>query len=101
MEYEGDRLIVEVTDTGIGMDEEELEKCLQPFWQANASLARDTSGTGLGLTLVQSLTAMHQAEFSIESEKGKGTTARITFPAARVLKSAAKKEDVLKTETPQ
>ena len=103
MEYEGARMMLEVTDTGIGMDAEELEKCIQPFWQANSDLARDTSGTGLGLTLVQSLVKMHEAEFEIESEKGKGTTARIIFPENRVLKSAARKEDALKEfdETPE
>lgn len=88
-DYTG-RLMLEVIDSGIGMTEEELEKAPQAFWQANADdLARDTSGTGLGLTLVQSLAKMHDAVLELESVKGRGTNARIVFPQKRVLKSAA------------
>lgn len=90
-DYTG-RMILEVIDSGIGMTPEELEKATQPFWQANADLARDTSGTGLGLTLVQSLAKMHGASLEIESIKAQGTTARILFPAARVLKKRDQEE---------
>ena len=85
-------MILDVIDTGIGMTAEEIEKATQPFWQANAdNLARETDGTGLGLTLVQSLTKMHQAELKLESEKGAGTIARVIFPKERIIVSAAKK----------
>ena len=82
-------LVIEVVDNGIGMSREEVDKAVQPFWQANSSLARDTSGTGLGLTLVKSLAGLHDAKLELESEKGKGTIARLIFPESRILRSAA------------
>jgi PAS domain S-box-containing protein len=89
--HNSNKLVLEVIDSGIGMSEEDLEKAMQPFWQANSSLARDTSGTGLGLTLVQSLARLHGANLQMESEKGKGTTVRLLFPEERILKSASDK----------
>lgn len=88
--HSNQKMMIEIIDTGIGMTAEELEKAMQPFWQANCSLARDTSGTGLGLTLVQSLARLHGANMQLESEKGKGTTARLIFPEERILKYAPK-----------
>lgn len=89
--HNSNKLVLEVIDSGIGMTAEELEKAMQPFWQANSSLARDTSGTGLGLTLVQSLARLHGANLQMESEKDKGTTVRLLFPEERILKSARHK----------
>ncbi len=82
-----DNLVFEITDTGVGMSAEELEQALQPFGQVNTDLDRDTSGTGLGLTIVQSLVALHDAEFKLISQKNIGTTARITFPPNRLLQN--------------
>lgn len=85
-------MVVQVIDTGIGMSPENVKKAIQPFWQENSSLARDISGTGLGLTLVQSLTGLHGARLELTSEKGKGTTASVTFPKERIIP---------KTQSPQ
>ncbi|MBI2253455.1 MAG: MASE1 domain-containing protein [Proteobacteria bacterium] len=73
--------IVEVTDTGIGMSEAELEQVLQPFGQAGSSRQRE-SGTGLGLNIVVRLAEMHGGRFSITSAPAKGTTVRVSFPVA-------------------
>ena len=81
-------LTVDVIDSGIGMNEEELAKATQPFWQANSSLARDISGTGLGLTLVRSLAGLHGAKLTLDSQPEKGTTARIVFPKERIVQYA-------------
>ncbi len=78
-------LQVSVSDTGIGLDEHEIKKALSPFGQLNNELSRSTSGTGLGLTLVDSLMRLHGGEFRLISQKGIGTTATIVFPAKRVL----------------
>jgi len=87
MEHNG-RLRLSVTDTGIGMDEDEIEKALSPFGQLETGHNRTASGTGLGLTLVESLTKLHGGELEIFSQKGIGTTATIIFPARRVVASA-------------
>ena len=77
------QLLISVTDTGIGLDEGEIQKALSPFGQVNSSLNRSGSGTGLGLTLVDSLIKLHGGRFELFSQKGVGTTATIIFPAKR------------------
>jgi PAS domain S-box-containing protein len=75
---------ISVTDTGIGLDEAEIEKALSPFGQIETSLNRTGSGAGLGLTLVDSLMKLHGGKLELFSQKGIGTTATIIFPARRV-----------------
>jgi two-component system cell cycle sensor histidine kinase PleC len=75
---------VSVTDTGIGLTKEEIEKAFMPFGQVNTALNRSGSGTGLGLTLVSSLVKLHGGELDLVSQKGIGTTATLVFPAKRV-----------------
>ncbi len=76
---------ISVADTGIGMSQEDLAKALQPFGQVQSSLARSYEGTGLGLPLVSSFMDMHGGRLEIDSVPGKGTTATVVFPAARVV----------------
>ncbi len=71
-----------VADQGIGMTEEEARRALQPFQQIDTSLARRFEGTGLGLTLTQSLVRLHGGRISIESAPGAGTTVTVHLPAA-------------------
>jgi signal transduction histidine kinase len=75
---------ISVTDTGIGLDESEIEKALSPFGQIETSLNRTGSGAGLGLTLVDSLMKLHGGKLELFSQKGIGTTATLIFPARRV-----------------
>ena len=79
---------ISITDTGIGLSDDEIEKALSPFGQINTSLNKSESGTGLGLTLVQSLMALHGGTFELFSQKGIGTTATLIFPAKRVSQPA-------------
>jgi len=67
---------VEVTDTGIGMNEETRRRCIEPFFTTKGE-----RGTGLGLAMVYGMIQRHSAEFDIESDVGKGSTMRIMFPA--------------------
>lgn len=89
------RLRLSITDTGIGMNEYEKEKALSPFGQVEGNLNRDNSGTGLGLTLVQSLMGLHEGELELFSQKGLGTTATLIFPATRVVLPQTQAEAVL------
>jgi signal transduction histidine kinase len=77
-------LRLSVSDTGVGLDEEEIEKALSRFGQVDSTLHRSTSGAGLGLTLINSLINLHGGSFELFSQKGIGTTATIVFPARRV-----------------
>lgn len=68
-------LQVEVSDTGIGMDDDTRRRCLEPFFTTKGE-----RGTGLGLAMVYGIARRHNAEIEIESVLGKGTTVRFIFP---------------------
>lgn len=88
------RIILSITDTGIGLDEQEIEKALSPFGQLHNDLNRENSGTGLGLTLSKSLTELHGGELELFSQKGIGTTVTVIFPAGRVCAPKENPSDV-------
>jgi signal transduction histidine kinase len=73
-----------VSDTGIGLSEDEIAKAMAPFAQIDTDLDRDNSGAGLGLTIVNSLMALHGGRLEMFSQKGLGTTASVVFPASRL-----------------
>jgi Histidine kinase-, DNA gyrase B-, and HSP90-like ATPase len=70
-----------ISDTGIGMTPEQLEKLFQAFAQAEASTARDFGGTGLGLAITRHFCRMLGGEVSAESVPGQGSTFRMLLPA--------------------
>ncbi len=78
----GTNLTIEVSDNGIGMDAADLERIGRPFTQVQNELTRQYEGTGLGLSLVKGLVALHGGAMSIESAPGRGTSVRITLPDA-------------------
>jgi two-component system cell cycle sensor histidine kinase PleC len=82
---DADVLEIAVTDTGIGMNESEINIALSPFGQIDSSLARQHQGTGLGLPLCKSLLELHGAELIVTSKPGEGTKIVVRFPAARVI----------------
>jgi len=75
---------ITVTDTGVGIPEKALMRLGQPFEQVEGEHVKKKEGTGLGLSLVKALTAMHGGEAVIESTLGVGTTVRIRLPYAVV-----------------
>jgi PAS domain S-box-containing protein len=66
---------IEVTDTGIGMDEETRRRCLEPFFTTKGE-----RGSGLGLAMVYGAMQRHNADIEMESAVGQGTTVRLRFP---------------------
>jgi signal transduction histidine kinase/ActR/RegA family two-component response regulator len=70
------RVLIEVTDTGVGMDEDTRRRCLEPFYTTKGE-----RGTGLGLAMVYGMVQRHSAELEIDSVPGEGTTVRLNFPA--------------------
>ena len=79
----GDLEIV-VSDNGIGIAAEDLQNITKPFFQANAELARQHDGVGLGLAIVSGCARAHGGEFIVESVPRVGTKARVIFPKSRV-----------------
>jgi signal transduction histidine kinase/DNA-binding response OmpR family regulator len=69
-----------VWDTGIGISPEDMERLFQSFVQVDSSLARQHSGTGLGLVLVRRMVELHDGTVSVESEVGQGSRFTISLP---------------------
>ncbi len=67
-------LVVEVVDSGVGMDEQTRRRCLEPFYTTKGE-----RGTGLGLAMVYGVVQRHSADLEIESTPGQGTTVRLSF----------------------
>jgi two-component system, NtrC family, nitrogen regulation sensor histidine kinase NtrY len=69
-----DHVIVEVSDTGVGLTPEESERLFTPYYTTKRH------GTGLGLAIAQSVIADHHGTITVDSTPGKGTTFRIELP---------------------
>jgi signal transduction histidine kinase/DNA-binding response OmpR family regulator len=72
-----DQVFVEVSDTGVGMDDDTRRRCIEPFYTTKGE-----HGTGLGLAMVYGMTQRNGGRLEIESAVGKGTTVRLVFPVA-------------------
>ncbi len=77
---EAQGVVLEVVDTGIGMNEEALLRVFRPFIQADSSTTRAYGGTGLGLALVTRFVDLLGGEVQVESREGAGSTFRIVLP---------------------
>jgi CheY-like chemotaxis protein/anti-sigma regulatory factor (Ser/Thr protein kinase) len=77
---EGDRLLLTVRDTGVGIAAEELPRLFERFHRVAGSAARTREGTGLGLALVHELSALHGGTVSVESAPGAGSTFTVALP---------------------
>jgi signal transduction histidine kinase len=76
-----DRLVMTVSDTGIGISAENLAKLFKDFNQAEASTASKYGGTGLGLALSRRLCELMGGGIDVASEVGRGTTFTVRVPA--------------------
>lgn len=85
------RPFVSVSDTGIGIAPENLEKVFNRFYRVDAGRSRETGGTGLGLAIVKHAARMHDARVQIESALGEGTTIAVTFHSLDELSGAAQR----------
>nr|WP_223186310.1 HAMP domain-containing sensor histidine kinase [Streptomyces sp. CBMA29] len=77
---EGDRVVIEVADTGTGIDAADLPHVFDRFWRADKSRSRRTGGSGLGLAIVRHLTEAHGGTVSASSVPGQGTVFAVTLP---------------------
>ncbi len=74
-------VVLEVSDTGIGIPPEQLGKIFQRFYQVDGSSKRRFGGVGLGLALVKEIVESHEGTVDVTSAEGEGTTFRIALPA--------------------
>ncbi|HNU92354.1 MAG TPA: ATP-binding protein [Spirochaetota bacterium] len=77
---EGAMLVVEVSDTGIGIKREHLSFIFEKFSQVNSDLNRDTQGTGLGLTISRMIAEAHGGRIGVRSVYGEGSTFTVSLP---------------------
>ena len=78
----GPEVVLEVTDTGIGIPAESLPRIFERFYRVDKGRARDEGGTGLGLAIVKHVAQAHGGQVDVESRIGKGTTFRVRLPVA-------------------
>ncbi len=89
---QGETIVIDVRDTGIGMSSEDVTIALTPFGQVDNRLARRYEGTGLGLPLAKELIELHHGTLIINSEPGRGTTISVILPKleqAQAIEAAA------------
>ena len=86
---EGSGALLTVTDSGVGMDEQQIERCFDLYYSTKKA------GTGLGLPTVRRIVELHGGEIEVQSEEGRGTRFRVWVP---VLQEIARSERVVDAE---
>lgn len=77
---EGERAVIRVADTGIGIPADALEKIFLPFYQVDSSLARQHAGSGLGLAIARHVVEAHGGQLTVRSALGLGSVFTAVFP---------------------
>ena len=72
--------VLEISDTGVGIPEEDVPHVFDRFYRVDKARSRDTGGTGLGLSIVQQIIRLHAGSVTVQSEQGKGTTFIVQLP---------------------
>lgn len=80
IKFDGAQASVSVSDTGIGIPEEALDKIFTRFYQYDGSSTRKYGGTGIGLAIAQDIMRLHGSRITVTSEVGKGTTFNFVLP---------------------
>jgi signal transduction histidine kinase len=80
VERQGETLVYRVSDTGVGIPQDQLESIFAEFQQADPTITREFGGTGLGLSITKKFVEMHGGRIWVESELGKGSTFFFSIP---------------------
>ena len=75
--------VISVSDSGIGIPGDQLNKMFDRFYQVDSSQTRGYEGSGLGLALAKDLVELHHGKISVNSKEGKGTTFTVTLPLGK------------------
>jgi len=81
-EVKKDQLVVEVSDTGIGVSEEDVRRIFEKFYRAGDQRVEKIPGSGLGLAIAREVIRLHGGDITVESEQGKGSRFTLTLPVA-------------------
>jgi len=82
--HEGERALIEISDTGIGIAPEDQVRIFERFYRVDKSRSTSTGGTGLGLAIAKRVVESHGGRIHVHSDPGEGTTFRITLPLDHV-----------------
>jgi len=76
----GDSVQIDISDTGIGIPSEEVDKVFEEFFRASNAKSSEKDGTGLGLSIVKQIVDRHKGKISVKSQLGQGTTFTVILP---------------------
>jgi signal transduction histidine kinase len=89
LHVEGDRAVVEVSDSGIGIPEAEVARLFERFFRASTAVDREIQGSGLGLSVAKTIVEAHGGTIGCTSAERKGSVFRVTLPLAQRHSAAA------------
>lgn len=92
---EGDRVLFTVSDHGMGIGSQHLDRIFERFYRVDRARSRDTGGVGLGLAIVRHVAANHGGEVKVTSQEGEGSTFTLSIPVASGLVSVRQSDDVM------
>ncbi len=95
---EGEEILVNVTDTGMGISKENIKKLFTKFFQVDTAARRKHGGTGLGLAICEGIVQGHKGKMWVESELGKGATFFFTLP---ILQGKTEVKEKKQAESPE
>jgi signal transduction histidine kinase len=78
--FEDHKLFMEISDTGIGIEKDDLDRLFDEFYRVDNEINQNVKGTGLGLSLAKKIVEAHGGEIWATSEVGHGTTFHFTLP---------------------
>jgi len=97
----GDSVLVEVSDTGMGIPEEELSRLFERFFRSQAALDRRVPGTGLGLYISREIVEAHDGRIDVSSVVGEGTVVRVALPVGSSVAATLDAEAAELTSSPR
>lgn len=92
---EGDRVLFTVSDHGMGIGSQHLDRIFERFYRVDRARSRDTGGVGLGLAIVRHVAANHGGEVKVTSQEGEGSTFTLSIPVASGLVSSRQNDDAM------
>ena len=89
-QLQDEHAVFSVRDSGIGIEQQHIDRLTERFYRVDRGRSRETGGTGLGLSIVKHILIRHQAKLEITSEIGVGSTFSIIFPRSRAIINSKK-----------